>query len=403
MNRLSRYLTIFTMMLSLLCSGSVSAQNTKAQETKRARLQQEIELLNKQIKEISSKSSNAQSKLVLTRKKISNRKELIKESEKEISILSDSIRTKQKEIDLLNSRLDTLTDSYARLVNSAYKHRDAREWYMYILASDNIGQGLRRYSYFKNLSGSLNVQATRIQEMKDTLTLEQDRLLGLKQEAEALKASRVKEMDTLKGEEADSQKQINALSKDRKNIEKDITAKKKQVEALNKEIAKIIAEAMKGDTGKGKTGTTKNNTAPIDYKLGGAFQSNKGKLPWPADGPVIEHFGKQYHPVFKNLSLPDSQGISIATDAKAQVKAVYDGKVLSIVVMPGYNQCVLVQHGNYFTFYCKLGAVNVKSGQEIKTGQVIGTVDTISGETQLHFQVWNGNTRENPEKWLRPR
>ena len=51
-----------------------------------------------------------------------------------------------------------------------------------------------------------------------------------------------------------------------------------------------------------------------------------------------------------------------------------------IVVMPGYNKCVLVQHGNYFSFYCKLGTVSVKAGDKVKTGQVVGTVDTIGAE-----------------------
>ena len=60
-----------------------------------------------------------------------------------------------------------------------------------------------------------------------------------------------------------------------------------------------------------------------------------------------------------------------------------------------------MQHGGYFTFYCKLARVSVKSGQKASTGQVIGTVDTIAGETQLHFQLWDGKDPEDPEDWLR--
>lgn len=69
--------------------------------------------------------------------------------------------------------------------------------------------------------------------------------------------------------------------------------------------------------------------------------------------------------------------------------------------MPGYNKCVLVQHGNYFSFYCKLGNVNVKVGDKVKTGDTIGTVDTLDGSTQLHFEIWKGTTPQNPETWLR--
>ena len=88
-------------------------------------------------------------------------------------------------------------------------------------------------------------------------------------------------------------------------------------------------------------------------------------------------------------------------NAGSAVNAVFDGVVKQIVVMPGYNQCVLVQHGNYFSFYCKLKTTSVKAGDKVKTGQKIGVVDTINGDTQLHFQVWKGQSPQNPEIWLR--
>ena len=69
--------------------------------------------------------------------------------------------------------------------------------------------------------------------------------------------------------------------------------------------------------------------------------------------------------------------------------------------MPGYGRCVLVGHGTYFTFYCKLRDVAVKSGDKVKTGQLLGHVDTIDGQTQLHFEVWKEKEPEDPETWLR--
>ena len=105
--------------------------------------------------------------------------------------------------------------------------------------------------------------------------------------------------------------------------------------------------------------------------------------------------------MFKNLELPPNNGMDIALAKGSGVKAVFNGVVKQVLVMPGYNQCVLVQHGNYFTFYCKLKSVNVKAGAKVKTGDVIGTVDTINGDTQLHFEVWKGTKPQNPESWLR--
>ena len=166
--------------------------------------------------------------------------------------------------------------------------------------------------------------------------------------------------------------------------------------ALNREIERIVAAAMKKNSGSGG-----KKSEPIDYKLAEEFANNKDKLPWPVDGPVVGRFGKHFHPVFKNLELPPNNGIDIAVAKNADIKSVFKGVVKQVLVMPGYNQCVLIQHGNYFTFYCKLATVAVKTGDKVKTGQAIGTVDTINGQTQLHFQVWQGNKPQNPETWLR--
>ena len=68
--------------------------------------------------------------------------------------------------------------------------------------------------------------------------------------------------------------------------------------------------------------------------------------------------------------------------------------------MPGYNQCVLVQHGEYYTFYCKLKQVKVKAGDKVSCGDVLGIVDSIGGETGLHFQLWKGTASQDPEPWL---
>ena len=212
------------------------------------------------------------------------------------------------------------------------------------------------------------------------------------------------EVGKLQAEQNDSQQLVNQLKKDKKKYQQDLAKKQREVEALNREIQRIIQLALEDKGSKKGSGKTTTKTAkPIDYTLAKQFEANKGKLPWPADGPVVEHFGQRYHPVYTNLKLPFNNGISIALSQGTAVKAVFDGEVKQIVVMPGYNKCILVQHGNYFSFYCKMGTVNVKAGDKVKTGQNLGSVDTIGGETQLHLQIWSGKNPQNPEIWLRPR
>ena len=387
----------------LLVGAAASAQDTRRQESRKAQLEKEIAAINRQLKDNARSSSRALTDLALVRRKIAARQELIAESDREIHALDDSMRVRQREIDRLQARHDTLSLYYNRLVRGAYKNRDSRLWYMYILSSENIGQAVRRFGYLKGLSRNMSEQGKRIQETAAALELEKERLAGLKEEAQVLRGQRQADVDALRGEEGESASLVARLEKDRRKYQDDLRKKNREVEALNREIAAIIRKA----TAKPKSGSKssskggKTTSTAVDETLSKNFASNKGRLPWPVEGTVIESYGQHYHPVYKNVKLPFNNGVTLAVSRGAQAKAVFDGTVSQVVVIPGYNQCVLVQHGSYFTFYCKLKSVTVKAGEKVKTGQVLGTVDTLSGEDQFHFQLWQERTPQNPENWLR--
>lgn len=395
MDRILKILT--AVLLLLVCTSGVYAQDTRVQEEKKARLEREIAIIDKQLAENASRSNSMLSDLTLIRKKISNRKTLVSEADREEKRYNDSIYLINREINRLQVRVDTLTAHYSRLVMGVYKNRDARVWYMYMFASENLGQAFRRLGYFRNLSSQMKEEARQIRTMQQELGEKKERLARLKKESESVKAARQKELDELRKDESKADTVVKRLQKDRKKYQNQLAAKKKEVNALNREIARIIAQAMKTDDQKKKD----KAKAPVDMKLDGEFANNKGKLPWPADGPVMSRFGKQYHPVYKNLELPPNNGVDIALAKGTDVKAVFDGVVTQVFVMPGYNQCVLVQHGNYFTLYCKMKGLSVKAGDKVRTGQTLGTIDTINGQTQLHFEVWKGKDPQNPENWLR--
>lgn len=387
----------------LLVGAAASAQDTRRQESRKAQLEKEIAAINRQLKDNARSSSRALTDLALVRRKISARQELIAESDREIRALDDSMKVRQQEIDRLQARHDTLSLYYNRLVRGAYKNRDSRLWYMYILSSENIGQAVRRFGYLRGLSRNMSEQAKRIQETAAALELEKERLAGLKEEAQVLRGQRQADVDALRGEEGESAGLVARLEKDRRKYQNDLKKKNREVEALNREIAEIIRKATAKPKSGGKSTAKggKTTSTAVDETLSKNFAANKGRLPWPVEGTVIESYGQHYHPVYKNVKLPFNNGVTLAVARGAQAKAVFDGTVSQVVVIPGYNQCVLVQHGGYFTFYCKLASVNVKAGDKVKTGQVLGRVDTIAGETQLHFELWEGKTPRNPELWLK--
>ena len=279
----------------LLCGAALHAQDTRRQESRKARLEKEIAEINRQLRDNARSSSRALTDLNLVRRKITAREELIAESDREIRALDDSMKVRQRGIDRLQARYDTLSFYYDRLVRSAYKNRDSRIWYMYILSSENLGQAVRRFGYLRGLSREMSTQAERIREAAASLELEKQRLAVLKEEAEAVRLRRQADVEALRAEENESAGLVAQLQKDRKKYQKDLEKKNREVEALNREIAEIIRKATSGKKG----GTTQNakggksTSTTVDEKLSGQFAANKGRLPWPAEGTVIDSYGQQ--------------------------------------------------------------------------------------------------------------
>ena len=397
--RLVRTISI-CLLTAALCLPA-AAQSLSASRDKKARLERDIRILEQQLQSTTSKQNNAETQLGLLRAQTSARKELLDASEKELMIITDSARRCQKEVNKVQARLDTMTFYYHKLVKNAYRNRDSRMWYMYILASENIGQGFRRYGYLRQLSTQMNEQGRRINEERARLAIKQQRLDSLRTEARRIRNERAADLEKLRKEQDKSRQLVNSLQKDRKKYLSQLSSKRQQVEALNREIERLIQSELDGGKKKGGKAGGKKTQTKVDTALSNEFAANKGRLPWPAEGRVVSHFGRNPHPVYSKLEMPFNNGVGIAVDKDAPVYAVFNGTVKQIVVVPGYNQCVLVQHGEYFTFYCKLGSVAVKAGDKVKTGQVLGHVALGLDDIQVHFQLWQGRQPQDPEKWLR--
>lgn len=390
--------------LIVVMAWPVWGQTTKAgMQQKLSKVQNEIAELDKQIKANEAQSSDALSQLTLTRKKIAAGKELVGELGRQIDSTNTKISAKKKDIARASERYDMMVDAYELLVRKAYVNRDTRMWLTYIFTGKDLGQVLRRYNYLRSMSEDMRAQARDIRDQKSLMEREMSALDSLKAESVALLGSRASELKALQGDEKKEKALVDKLSRNKADFQKQLARKQKEAEALNKSIRDFVAKQASGKSSS-KKGTTTGKSSPksqADIKLSNEFAGNKGKLPWPVQGTVVGQFGQHNHPVYTNVKLPFNNGCNIATAAGEPVKAVFAGTVKNVAVMPGYNQCVLVQHGDYYTFYCKLRDVRVGTGDKVKVGDVLGSVDTISGETQLHFQLWSGTNPQDPEMWLR--
>lgn len=136
----------------------------------------------------------------------------------------------------------------------------------------------------------------------------------------------------------------------------------------------------------------------------GSLQELAGHLEWPVQGELLRGFGRSVHPKFKTVTL--NNGINIAAPVGAPVAAVGSGAVEFSDVLPGFGQCVILDHeAGYYTLYAHLDRVFVAQGEEIARGQVIAEVGRPEPNeaAQLYFEVRHGKTPLDPADWLRSR
>ena len=392
--------------IALLLAFAVAqaAGETKAgMQKKLTKVQNEIAQLDKQLKANEAQSSDAVARLTLTRKKIAAGKELTAELGRQIDSTDRRIGEKKKDIAKASDRYSMMVDAYELLIKKAYVNRDTRMWLTYIFAGKDIAQILRRYNYLHSVSEDMRAQARDIREQKAHLERQMASLDSLRAEEMSLLKARSDELQVLKADEKSEKAMVDKLKRNKTDYQKQLAKKQKEAEALNKSIREFVQKQAAASKSSGKKGATGKSSpkSQADIKLSNEFAGNKGKLPWPVNGTVVGQFGQHNHPVYTNVKLPFNNGCNIATASGEPVKAVFAGTVKNVAVMPGYNQCVLVQHGDYYTFYCKLRDVRVSTGDKVKVGDILGAVDTIGGETQLHFQLWKVTDPQDPEKWLR--
>ena len=398
------YFFLFTLLLLCNISAIAQSQKQKELEAKRQQLLSEIEQINSLLFTNKKKEKTILSQVEDLNYKVSVRKNLIKVTNDQANLLTREINANQKEISNLRDQLKFLKEDYAAMIVRSYKSRSDQSKVMFLLSSDNFKQAYKRLQYIKQYADYQKDQGEKIKVKTDKLQELNTSLLNQKKEKDKL----IEENRVAKSRLEEELKQENVLMASiRKNLSNYNTQiKKKQQEAdrIDREIDRLIREAIAESNKKaGNAPSSTNYALTAESKaLAANFESNKGKLPWPVEKGVVKlRYGKQPSPIDKTVTI-NSNGVRIATEEGAKVRAVFDGEVSAIVFIKNANPAIIIRHGTYFTIYKNLSKIFVKQGDKVSTKQIIGEVFTnrSNGETILGFGVNKNSNTENPANWI---
>lgn len=454
-----RYGWIIVFLVSGLVAFGQNSSKVKQLENQRKKALEEIEMTNQLLNETKKTARSSLNRLNLISNQILSRKKVISILNQEIGGIDTQINKMRREVNRLEQELKVKQKNYGKSAKGMYKRRKSQDKLLFILSADNFAQSLRRMRYLRQFADWQKRQAAEIVVKQREIEEKRSALEKTRKNKQVLLGSRENENQKLQTEESSQKSEVQQLNKKQRDLQAQLKKKKQQADALNQQIEKQIAieiaraeeeariarqkaereRAEKARLAREAREIRKKQAAasgkkiveekeepepepePIraervaevkggyamtreEKKLSDNFAGNKGRLPFPVTGrhTIVGTFGEQQHQDLKYVRTNNS-GIDIQTSPGADARAVFNGEVTRVFVVPGYNNSVIVRHGNYLTVYSNLSQVYVKAGDRVSTRQSIGKIftDTEDGNaTILSFQLWKEKTKLNPATWL---
>ena len=387
---------IFLIPLLLILSCSVYSQTKKDLEQRKQKTEESIKLTNQLLEQTEKTKSAGLNKLLIIKKRISLREQLINRISDQIKYIENEIDIKNSTITTLEIEIKQLKEEYAKMIYFAYKNRNNYDRLMFVLAADDFNQAYRRMKYFQQYSKYRKKQAEKIVINQKNLEYEIEQLKEQKSEKVKLLANKEREKAHLGSERIKENSEINRLKRKESELKKKIRENQRIMQQLKNAIAELIAREAKANK-------TYKTLSANEEMISQGFKSSKGKLKWPIEnGIVIEEFGEHTQPVIKGVKIKN-EGIDIGTTKDAKVKSIYEGEIKSVFAVPGANMAVIIRHGHFLSLYSNIVNVRVRPGDKVTEGYYIGDVyftDNDEGSV-LHLGIYEERNALNPQSWLR--
>jgi septal ring factor EnvC (AmiA/AmiB activator) len=130
----------------------------------------------------------------------------------------------------------------------------------------------------------------------------------------------------------------------------------------------------------------------------GAFAKLRGKLAWPVSGHLVARFGDT------RAGGVHWDGVLVATERGAPVKAVCEGRVIYADWLPGLGLLAIVDHGDgYLSLYGHNERLYKAAGERVAAGDTIAAAGDSggSGRTELYFEIRKGGKPVDPRPWFK--
>ena len=378
MKRVTRLVAFIGVVLTLTSSLAQTRQEfaRKLNQNKR-----QLMLSEKMLKEVLAQKKTTIKTVAIYQSQIELREEGLRHTQGKLDALDVDIEDAKQEIIGITTEIERIKVAFSEAIVLSYKSNKKMSKMHYVFMASSFNDLIRRLNYLRRIMDFRRQQLGLIQKKKQENSVRINELLVLQDRLALSLKDKETESEQLKKDKLEYAAVVNGLKSQEAKLIKEIEQRKKRSRELEKSIRNAIARAPKAEAVSGFV---------------------PGNLPWPVNnGYISERFGLHKHTDFKNVSTVNN-GINIICERNSSVSPVFEGTVTAIIEVPGMQTTVLVKHGGYYTVYANLGSVSCTQGQQVSQEAVIGRVGLNSERiTELHFEVWRGTNKLNPESWIR--
>jgi len=362
------------------------------------------EYQDKKAAEISNKANEIKKNITLKKRSVSEKDNLLLSQKKDLATIEAERIEKQKLLDDFKKNEVKLT---AELRQKQTQSKELERQIRNIIAEEIRIAKAKEEAERKAEAERKRLADIAAKKEKDRIEAE-NRAKIAAAEAERkraeLEAKRATELAAKRAEEERKLAETNKATERKEAAERATKEAADRAKIANERAAAAkaneVAVNKKNDDAKDEVEKKVMKSYGVGSTVGNNFADNKGRIGFPVEkGTVTHRFGRQPHPVFKNI-VEENIGIKISVAKGTKARCVFPGVVSSIQAING-SRTVVVKHGNYFTVYSNLASTLVKANQQVSAGTLIGEVGSDFDESiTLDFQIWSGTNPVDPLGWV---
>ncbi|HEY2805038.1 MAG TPA: peptidoglycan DD-metalloendopeptidase family protein [Gemmatimonadales bacterium] len=364
----------------------------------RQQLQDDMDRLRGRVHSLSSELNNIEEQVALSGRAV---------GELDLQVTRMGSRIDSTTTDLILTE-DGLAEQRARLQHrlTEITKRGSLYTFQVLLAAESFGDLVSRYKYLYLISRQDRQLLNNVAALRDTVASRRDGLLNLRSTLANRRDERAQENERLQDlqhqrqrslhdsqrEQARDQARLQQLARDEARLVDLIAAIDRRRRAAEAAAAAAAARAAPG-------------RAPAPAATSRLRTSDLGQLDWPVNGDIVYSFGRQAGPGNTTIRW---NGIGIAAPVGTAVHSVEAGTVSAVTQAGTYGLCVILDHdAGFYSLYCQLQSADVRTGQQIARGALIGRSGGANSDEgpHLHFEIRGDGGKQalDPVQWLRRR